>query len=168
MTPMGAQRHVSTTDPPLTTSGMTLLRLDTSGRLEELNVVPPQFDPPPQGADPAATAAAPDWALLFNAAGLKMDGFQPAAPQWTPRGFADTRAAWEGPLPARPGAHVCLRVRSTGLVDAFHAAALANGGSSDGEPGLRAHERLSGYYAAFIKDLDGNRIEAVTFVQSAA
>jgi catechol 2,3-dioxygenase-like lactoylglutathione lyase family enzyme len=67
------------------------------------------------------------------------------------------------PLPANNGSHICLRVRSTELVDAFHAAALANGGSSNGEPGLRPHERLTGYYAAFIRDHDGNRIEAVTF-----
>jgi catechol 2,3-dioxygenase-like lactoylglutathione lyase family enzyme len=67
------------------------------------------------------------------------------------------------PLPANNGSHICLRVRSTVLVDAFHAAALANGGSSNGAPGLRPHERLTGYYAAFIRDHDGNRIEAVTF-----
>jgi len=68
------------------------------------------------------------------------------------------------PLPTHPGAHVCLRVRSTGLVDAFYAAALANGGRSDGPPGLRPHDGANGYYAAFIRDLDGNRIEAVTFI----
>lgn len=72
------------------------------------------------------------------------------------------------PLPERPGAHVCLRARSTELVDAFHAAALANGGASDGAPGLRPHDRLEGYYAAFIRDSDGNRIEAVTFTTPAA
>jgi predicted lactoylglutathione lyase len=55
-------------------------------------------------------------------------------------------------------------VRATELVDAFHAAALANGGTSDGAPGLRPHDGQGGYYAAFIRDLDGNRIEAVTFV----
>ena len=67
------------------------------------------------------------------------------------------------PLPANNGSHICLRVRSTDLVDAFHAAALANGGTSNGAPGLRPHERLKGYYAAFIRDHDNNRIEAVTF-----
>ena len=68
-------------------------------------------------------------------------------------------------LPPASGAHVCFRARSSNLVDAFHAAALAAGGSSDGAPGLRpAHGE--GYYAAFIRDLDGNRIEAVTFVNS--
>ena len=69
------------------------------------------------------------------------------------------------PVPERSGAHVCLRVRSAELVDAFHAAALANGGTSNGAPGLRPHERLKGYYAAFVRDLDGNRVEAVTFLQ---
>jgi catechol 2,3-dioxygenase-like lactoylglutathione lyase family enzyme len=60
------------------------------------------------------------------------------------------------------GAHVCLRAKSAGEVDAFHGAALAAGGSSDGAPGLRPHDRVR-YYAAFIVDPDGNRIEAVTF-----
>ena len=67
------------------------------------------------------------------------------------------------PVPPRSGAHVCLRARSTGEVEAFHAAALANGGSSDGAPGLRPHDGEGGYYAAFIRDHDGNRVEAVTF-----
>ena len=71
-------------------------------------------------------------------------------------------------VPADNGVHVCLRASSTALVDAFHAAALGAGGSSDGAPGLRPHERLSGYYAAFIRDVDGNRIEAVTFVTEKA
>src|SRR5262245_42549184 len=40
------------------------------------------------------------------------------------------------------GTHVCLRARTTGDVDAFHAAALAAGGMSDGAPGLRPHDRV--------------------------
>ena len=60
------------------------------------------------------------------------------------------------------GVHVCLRVKSTGEVDAFHAAALKAGGRSDGAPGLRPHDRVR-YYAAFVVDPDGNRIEVVTF-----
>jgi catechol 2,3-dioxygenase-like lactoylglutathione lyase family enzyme len=60
------------------------------------------------------------------------------------------------------GVHICLRARSTNDVDAFHAAAVAAGGGSDGAPGLRPHDRVR-YYAAFIVDPDGNRIEAVTF-----
>ena len=60
------------------------------------------------------------------------------------------------------GVHICLRARAAVDVDAFHAAALAAGGHSDGAPGLRPHDRVK-YYAAFITDPDGNRIEAVTF-----
>jgi catechol 2,3-dioxygenase-like lactoylglutathione lyase family enzyme len=62
------------------------------------------------------------------------------------------------------GVHICLRAPDTAAVDAFHAAALKAGGSSDGEPGLRPHY-YEGYYAAFIRDPDGNRIEAVTFLR---
>ena len=70
-----------------------------------------------------------------------------------------------GTVAADSGAHVCLRARSTEIVDAFHAAALRAGGSSDGAPGLRPQHGSGGYYAAFIRDPDGNRIEAVTFVK---
>jgi catechol 2,3-dioxygenase-like lactoylglutathione lyase family enzyme len=64
---------------------------------------------------------------------------------------------------ASSGAHVCFRARATDLIDAFHAAALRAGGLDDGAPGLRP-QHGNGYYAAFIRDPDGNRIEAVTFV----
>jgi catechol 2,3-dioxygenase-like lactoylglutathione lyase family enzyme len=69
-----------------------------------------------------------------------------------------------GMAPVAPdsGVHICLRAKSTGEVDAFHAAALDAGGRSDGAPGLRPHDRVR-YYAAFVIDPDGNRIEAVTF-----
>jgi catechol 2,3-dioxygenase-like lactoylglutathione lyase family enzyme len=66
------------------------------------------------------------------------------------------------PVQPSSGVHICLRAKSTGDVDAFHAAALNAGGSSGGPPGLRPHDRVR-YYAAFIIDPDGNRIEAVTF-----
>jgi catechol 2,3-dioxygenase-like lactoylglutathione lyase family enzyme len=66
------------------------------------------------------------------------------------------------PVSADSGSHVCLRTKSTGEVDAFFEAALKAGATSDGAPGLRPHERVK-YYAAFIRDPDGNRIEAVTF-----
>ena len=65
------------------------------------------------------------------------------------------------------GVHICLRAPDTVAVDAFHAAALAAGGSSDGLPGLR-QKYHDNYYAAFIRDPDGNRIEAVTFLRDAA
>ena len=65
-------------------------------------------------------------------------------------------------LPPDNGAHICLRAKSTGEVDAFHAAAVAAGGTSESQPSLRPHDRVR-YYAAFVIDPDGNRIEAVTF-----
>ena len=66
-------------------------------------------------------------------------------------------------VPTDTGVHVCVRARSTEAVDEFHRAALAAGGTCDGAPSLRPH-RTGGYYAAFVRDLDGNRIEAVTFL----
>ncbi len=66
------------------------------------------------------------------------------------------------PVAAESGCHICLRAKSTGEVNAFHEAALGAGGSSDGAPGLRPHDRVR-YYAAYIRDPDGNRVEAVTF-----
>jgi catechol 2,3-dioxygenase-like lactoylglutathione lyase family enzyme len=62
------------------------------------------------------------------------------------------------------GVHICLRASDIAAVDGFHAAALKAGGLSDGAPGLRAKYH-NNYYAAFIRDPDGNRIEAVTFVE---
>jgi len=57
--------------------------------------------------------------------------------------------------------HWCFRAPSRGAVRAFHAAALANGGSDDGPPGIR-EIYSSDYYAAFVRDPDGNRLEAVS------
>ncbi len=67
-------------------------------------------------------------------------------------------------VPHEAGTHICLRAKTSAEVDAFHAAAVSSGGSSDGAPGLRPHDRVK-YYAAFVLDPDGNRIEAVTFLQ---
>jgi catechol 2,3-dioxygenase-like lactoylglutathione lyase family enzyme len=66
-------------------------------------------------------------------------------------------------VPNDSGTHICLRAREQAAVDAFYAAALAAGGSSDGAPGFRKHYS-DNYYAAFFRDPDGNRIEAVTFI----
>lgn len=59
-----------------------------------------------------------------------------------------------------PGFHVALVAPSRTAVDAFHAAALANGGSDAGKPGLRP-EYHPNYYAAFVLDPDGYKVEAV-------
>jgi catechol 2,3-dioxygenase-like lactoylglutathione lyase family enzyme len=58
------------------------------------------------------------------------------------------------------GVHVAFRVSSRELVDAFHAAALAAGGTDNGGPGVREIYHPD-YYGAFVLDPDGNNVEAV-------
>ncbi|HEU0149422.1 MAG TPA: VOC family protein [Bradyrhizobium sp.] len=84
-------------------------------------------------------------------------GFGKAYPEF----WINLRAAMAR-VPAESGVHICLRAKTTAEVDTFHAAALQAGGTSGGAPGPRPHQRVR-YYAAFVLDLDGNRIEAVTF-----
>lgn len=60
------------------------------------------------------------------------------------------------------GVHIAFGVEDRAMVDAFHAAALAHGGTSDGAPGLRP-DYDANYYAAFVRDPDGNKLEAVTY-----
>lgn len=62
--------------------------------------------------------------------------------------------------PPEKGLHLALRALDRAAVDAFHAAALAHGGTDDGPPGIRMNYN-PGYYAAFVIDPDGHRIEAV-------
>ena len=77
-------------------SSMTVVVIDTLGRLQQFNAIPPQVD------RSAAPAVPTRWEPLFDAAGLAMSTFTPVTPECTPRAFADERAAWEGPLPERP------------------------------------------------------------------
>jgi catechol 2,3-dioxygenase-like lactoylglutathione lyase family enzyme len=56
--------------------------------------------------------------------------------------------------------HIAFSAPDRRAVDAFHAAAVAAGGTDHGSPGIREHYD-PGYYAAFVADLDGHRIEAV-------
>lgn len=91
--------------------------------------------------------------------------------QWQAQGLLgyggglDTIGLWiapvEHPVTADPqsGLHICFAAPSNTDVDAFHAAALKNGGSDNGAPGLRPAYGPS-YYAGFIVDPDGYRIEA--------
>jgi catechol 2,3-dioxygenase-like lactoylglutathione lyase family enzyme len=62
-------------------------------------------------------------------------------------------------IPVR-GIHVCFRAHDREAVRAFHAAAIAAAGSDDGAPGTRPRYHRD-YYAAFVIDPDGHRIEAV-------
>lgn len=64
------------------------------------------------------------------------------------------------PASAGNGTMVALRAATWEQVDAFHAAALAHGGSSEGAPGLRMHYQPD-FYAAYVRDPDGNKLAAV-------
>jgi len=58
------------------------------------------------------------------------------------------------------GAHVAFRAPDAVSVERWHAAAIANGGTDNGAPGLRP-EYSGRYHAAFVLDPDGNNVEAV-------
>lgn len=58
------------------------------------------------------------------------------------------------------GVHIAYLVPDRATVDAFHAAALAHGGSDEGAPGLRAHYHPN-YHGAYVRDPDGNKLQAV-------
>jgi catechol 2,3-dioxygenase-like lactoylglutathione lyase family enzyme len=74
-------------------------------------------------------------------------------------GFA-ILAAGAGARAPGTGCHVAFAAPSREAVDAFHAIALRSGAVDEGAPGLRTHYG-DGYYAAFVRDADGYRIEAV-------
>jgi catechol 2,3-dioxygenase-like lactoylglutathione lyase family enzyme len=59
----------------------------------------------------------------------------------------------------KPHVHVAFRADTPAAVDAFHAAAIAAGGTDNGAPGPRPHYHAS-YYGAFVLDPDGHNIEA--------
>ena len=59
-----------------------------------------------------------------------------------------------------PGFHLALSAPDRDAVARFHAAALTHGGTDDGAPGLRPHYGPD-YFAAFVCDPDGHRLEAV-------
>jgi hypothetical protein len=104
MEPNRASTTVSPTDPPLVLTGQSLVTLDTKGRLVEFRRVPPQRDAS------KGPAPAPNWDPIFRASGLDPSAFRPVDPEWVPKDFADTRAAWEGPLPDAPD--LTLRVEA--------------------------------------------------------
>ena len=64
------------------------------------------------------------------------------------------------------GHHVCLRASTPEAVEAFHAAALANGGVDAGAPGPR-QAAMTTYVGAFILDPDGAKLEAACFPREA-
>jgi catechol 2,3-dioxygenase-like lactoylglutathione lyase family enzyme len=104
----------------------------------------------------------------FYDAALEPLGYKCLRPARTLLGYGyghDSIALWvvqaEHPVPAdeKSGLHFCFMASNAAAVDAFHAAALRSGGRDNGAPGLRPIYGPD-YYAAFIIDPDGYRIEA--------
>jgi catechol 2,3-dioxygenase-like lactoylglutathione lyase family enzyme len=65
----------------------------------------------------------------------------------------------QSPSPGN-GTMIALRASSEAEVIAFHEAALAHGGSSDGAPGTRGYYEPS-FYVAYVRDPDGNKLACV-------
>jgi catechol 2,3-dioxygenase-like lactoylglutathione lyase family enzyme len=77
-------------------------------------------------------------------------------------GFGDGQMPSFGVVQRDPvgGGHIALSAPDRETVDAFHEAAVTAGGTDNGEPGLREHYHPT-YYAAYVKDPDGNNLEVV-------
>ena len=69
--------------------------------------------------------------------------------------------AFDGdPAVAGNGVHIAYHVADRATVDAFYETAMAHGGSDEGPPGLRPHYHPN-YYGAYVRDPDGNKLQAV-------
>ena len=82
-------------------------------------------------------------------------------------GSSDIMFSLETPingLRAAPGngVHIAFQAPDRQTVRRFHETAIANGATDEGAPGIRENYNAN-YYGAFVRDLDGNKIEAVTF-----
>jgi catechol 2,3-dioxygenase-like lactoylglutathione lyase family enzyme len=102
----------------------------------------------------------------FYDAALKPLGYQCLSEGEGSLGYGgDAVALWIGaakhpvPADAKSYLHFCFTAPTRESVDAFHQAALKFGGRDNGKPGLRGDYGLD-YYAAFVVDPDGYRIEA--------
>jgi catechol 2,3-dioxygenase-like lactoylglutathione lyase family enzyme len=102
----------------------------------------------------------------FYDAALKPLGYNRLSEGETSLGYgAKSVALWisvsEKPVPAdaKSGLHFCFDAPTRKNVDAFHAGAIKAGGRDNGKPGVRA-DYDPNYYAAFVIDPDGYRIEA--------
>ncbi|MBV8871055.1 MAG: VOC family protein [Acetobacteraceae bacterium] len=105
-------------------------------------------------------------ARRFYDAALAPLGYTCLSQDETSLGYGrDATAFWvlasRHPVPADPqsGLHVCFAAPTRQSVEAFHAGALGAGGRDNGKPGLRP-EYDPAYYAAFVIDPDGYRVEA--------
>jgi len=105
-------------------------------------------------------------AKAFYDAALKPIGYSCLSSSEGSLGYGKEQVAFwisasPSPVPSDPqsGLHFCFTAQTRKSVDAFHQAAIRHGGRDNGKPGLRA-DYGANYYAAFVVDPDGYRIEA--------
>jgi catechol 2,3-dioxygenase-like lactoylglutathione lyase family enzyme len=105
-------------------------------------------------------------ARKFYDAALKPLGYACRSKDETSAGYGSDESRFWILKSARPvtqnaesGLHLCFNAPTRKSVDAFYKAALAAGGKDNGKPGLRANYGAN-YYAAFVIDPDGHRLEA--------
>jgi len=105
-------------------------------------------------------------AKTFYDAALKPLGLKCLSADETSLGYGDDSALFwvllaEHPVAddAKSGLHFCFSAPTRASVTAFHAAALKAGGRDNGKPGVRESYGPD-YFAAFVKDPDGYRLEA--------
>jgi serine/threonine-protein kinase len=99
-------RVVPDDPPPEHLSGDGVVFFDEAGRVQYLQVTPPQQAPE------APPAAAPAWSKLFAAAGLDPAAFREVPPAWTPPVWSDHRVAWAGTIPEYFGSEVRVEAAS--------------------------------------------------------
>jgi hypothetical protein len=88
LVPLSNYGRVNLNNPPVALAGMARVRLDPSGHLQDLTIIPPDVTTTP-GPYPE-----PDWTPLFSAAGFVREEWAEAAPIWTPPDASDVRRAW--------------------------------------------------------------------------
>jgi catechol 2,3-dioxygenase-like lactoylglutathione lyase family enzyme len=96
----------------------------------------------------------PDWDQIAAGWGIYEDDGMRELAFWVGKPFD------EKPATVGNGSMVAFRAQSWKQVEAFYAAAIANGGMGDGAPGLRLRYSPD-FYAAYVRDPDGNKIAAV-------
>lgn len=95
-----------------------------------------------------------EWDRIAAGWGVYEDGGLRELAFWVGTSFDQQRAT------VGNGSMVAFRARSRREVEDFHAAALAHGGKCEGPPGLRLHYAPD-FYAAYVRDVDGNKIAAI-------
>ena len=100
-------------------------------------------------------------------AGYDPDGFSAAWGLDDPGPHLWVTGPFDGkPASAGNGTMVSFLAATRAAVDAFHAAALAHGGSDEGAPGLRP-QYGDDFYAGYVRDPDGNKLNAVCYGREA-